>query len=269
MYEDNKGSGTLKALIIFLVLFILACTAVIIIKEKFTVKTVTVVGNEHYSEEEIKKLVMTGSYGNNTIYLFLKYRDRRNDEIPFIERMDVSIESPTAVKIRVYEKALAGYVEYLGHYMYFDKDGIIVESSTRQIEGVPFVTGLDFDHIVLHDKLPVEDDGIFLRILDITRLLNKYDIKTDRIYFDSNKEVTLYFGDARIFIGNEDHIDEKINELRLLLPELDGRSGTLRMDSYTGEGGNFTFEVDEKNIKDEALDDVDETDASDQEQTGQ
>ena len=42
--------------------------------------------------------------------------------VPFVEKMDVSVVDPHTIKIEVYEKALAGYVEYLGHYMYFDKD---------------------------------------------------------------------------------------------------------------------------------------------------
>ena len=32
-------------------------------------------------------------------------------------------------KDSVYEKAVAGYVEYLDKYMYFDKDGTVVEAS--------------------------------------------------------------------------------------------------------------------------------------------
>lgn len=43
--------------------------------------------------------------------------------------MNVSILAPDTIKITVYEKALAGYVKYLDTYMYFDKDGYVVESS--------------------------------------------------------------------------------------------------------------------------------------------
>lgn len=240
----DKNKKTLKWLIFFLCLVIVICVAILIVKEKCTVTQVDITGNEHYTQEEIKQLVMDGPYGNNTIYLYFKYNKKKVDNIPFIERMDVKILSASHIKIEVYEKALAGYVEYLGHYLYFDRDGIVVESSTKQIEGIPFVTGLDFDHVVLHEALQVGDSKIFNMILTITQLLTKYNIPTDKIYFDKNQDVTLFFGDARVFVGSLKYIDEKINELSLLLPKLEGYKGVLHMENYVGEGGNFTFEKD-------------------------
>ena len=153
--------------------------------------------------------------------------------------MDVKILSPTHIRIDVYEKAVAGYIEYLGHYIYFDREGIAVESSTETTSGIPFVTGLEFDHIVLHQKLPAKNEKIFAKILSITQLLTKYDIPTDKIYFDNDENITLYYGDVRILIGTE------INELSLLLPKLEGYSGVLHMENYKGEGGNFTLQKDE------------------------
>ena len=178
--------------------------------------------------------------------------------------MDVELISPTSVRIQVYEKAIAGYVEYLGHYLYFDKDGIVVESSTEQIEGIPFVTGLHFDHVILHEKLPVENDEIFRLILNITQLLTKYNIATDRIYFDALENITLYFGDARVYLGTNEYIDEKINKLQYLLPKMQDLSGVLYMDKYKGEGGKFTFEKDKKGeiISEEDEDNTDDEDSS-------
>lgn len=229
-----------------MILLIAACMAILVIKEKFTVQTVDVTGNEHYTVDEIKNIVMDSPYGDNSVYLYFKYHDRSIDNVPFIEKMDVTIESPTHIRIDVYEKAVAGYVEYLGHYIYFDREGIAVESSTQKTAGIPFVTGIDFDHIVLHQKLPAKNDKIFQKILSITQLLTKYDIPTDRIYFDKDENITLYYGDVRIYIGTDKYIDEKINELSLLLPKLTGYSGVLHMENYKGEGGSLTLRQDEK-----------------------
>ncbi len=231
--------------IVLLVLILLTTSALFVIKNRFSVDTVNVIGNEHYTDQEIIDLVMTGKYGHNSVYLYLKYHNKEVGSIPFIEQTDIELVSPREVKIQVYEKAVAGYVEYLGHYLYFDKDGIVVESSNRQMEGIPFVTGLHFDHVVLHEKLPVDDEGIFKLVLNITQLLTKYEISTDRIYFDSVDHITLYFGNVRIYLGTSEHLDEKINKLQYLLPKLEGMSGVLHMENYTGETGTFTFEKDE------------------------
>ena len=79
----------------------------------YTVRTVYVEGNVHYTEDEIMEIVMSGPLGDNSLYLSLKYRDRGIQDIPFVDVMNVSILAPDTIKITVYEKALAGYVKYL------------------------------------------------------------------------------------------------------------------------------------------------------------
>lgn len=221
--------------------------AYLFIEDYFKVENVEVIGAERYSEDEIKEMVMEGRFGNNSLFLRLKYKDKEIDDIPFVEKMDVKIEDPKSITINVYEKAIAGYVEYLGHYMYFDKDGIIVESSTRMIEGIPFVTGLKFDHCVMYEPLPIENKEIFSEILSLTQLMEKYDIKTDRIYFDRDQEITLFFDTARVFLGSFDNIDDKMIRLQYIIPKLKGLTGVLHMENYSQDAKNdyITFKTDE------------------------
>jgi cell division protein FtsQ len=234
-----SGKKGLTILICFLAALAFICVAILVIKTEFTITSVDITGNEHYRADEIEDYVLAGNY--NSIYLYIKCRFFGVEDVPFVEKMDVELLSPTEVKIRVYEKAVAGYVEYLGHYLYFDKDGIVVESSLDRVKGIPFVTGLDFNYITLHEKLPVEKEDVFKLVLNITQLLTKYELDIDKIYFDKNYNITLYFGDVRVELGTSDYIDEKINRLRLILPELRGHSGILHMENYTGEGDKFTF----------------------------
>ena len=112
---------------------------------QFHVETVSVEGNVHYTKEEIEQMVIKDRLSANSIYLSFKYRDKEILNIPFIEKMSVRVDSPNSITIRVYEKSVAGYVEYMGRYMYFDREGIVVESSETKTSGVPQVTGIDFD----------------------------------------------------------------------------------------------------------------------------
>lgn len=211
----------------------------------FTIDTVIVEGNVHYSNEAIQEMVMGGRFDHNSIYLSLKYHNKQIEDVPFIETMDVKILSPDSVKITVYEKSMAGFVEYMGQYFYFDKDGTVVESSSVKTLGVPQIKGLSFDHIVLLEKLPVEDDTIFNHILDISQLLEKYGISAEQIYFDKNYEITLYFGQCRVKLGDTDYIDEKIMKLKMILPNIEGKKGVLRMENYTAQSTDVTFELEE------------------------
>ena len=207
----------------------------------YEVTTVYVDGNLHYTNEEVMDMVMGGKYGNNSLYLAMKYRDKGIEGMPFVEKMDVDILTPNTIRISVYEKALAGYVEYLGRYMYFDRDGTVVESSESRTSGIPQVTGLRFDYVVLNEPLPVENDEIFKRILDITQLLNKYELMADKIFFDSSYDLTLFFDGIKVTLGSNSNIDQKIIRLKNILPELEGKTGTIQMENYTEDTKNITF----------------------------
>lgn len=249
--EKQSASGYIKAhkslfiiggMILALLLILLGVYRYIV--TTYTITTVYVEGNVHYTNEEIMDLVMEGRYGHNSLLLSMKYEDKSIENVPFIEKMDVSVLDPHTIKIEVYEKALAGYVEYLERYMYFDRDGMVVESSLEKTQGIPLVTGLNFDHVILHEILPVENTDIFQSILSITQLVNKYELSADRIHFGSDDTLTLYFGNVKVALGSGDNLDEKVMTLQYMLPEIEGKSGVLRMENYTEETKNISFEPD-------------------------
>lgn len=209
----------------------------------YTVSTVYVDGNVHYTDDEIKAIVMDGPLGNNSLYLSMKYENRGIEGIPFVDVMDVSILAPDTVRITVYEKVLTGYVKYLGSYLYFDKDGYVVESSSEKTAGVPQITGLVFDHMAVGEALPVDNPEVFGSILNITKLLEKYDLEAEKIYFQRSGEITVYFGEIKVALGNDSTtLEDKLMLLPQLLPSLEGKSGTLQMETYTESGGRYTFQ---------------------------
>lgn len=233
--------------IVLLILFCMAGLALgagYYILSIYTIKNVYVEGNIHYTQEEIQEIVMDGPLGNNSLYLSLKYKNKGVENIPFVDVMDVSILSPDTIKINVYEKALAGYVDYMDSYMYFDKDGYVVESSQIKTDGVPQITGLQFESCTLGRKLPVEKEEIFASIMDLTKLLSKYKLSPDRIYFRDYEEITLYFGEVRVALGIGKNMEEKLMVLPTLLKNLEGKKGVLRMEDYTRDTKTTVFETD-------------------------
>ncbi len=228
-----------------IVLFIGLLVTSVYVYRNYTVVNAYVDGNTHYTDQQILDMVMTDKLSKNSIYLSFKYRDKDITGIPFVEKMDVEIMAPDTIKINVYEKAIAGYVKYLDRFIYFDRDGIVVETSEEESDDVPLVLGLDFDYVILHEKLPVENESVFSDVLDITQLLTKYNLGADRIFFDSEFKMYLYFGDVEVSLGDKDNIDEKIIQLQYILPELEGKSGILEMSDYSSNTQNITFE--EKN----------------------
>ena len=234
--------ANLGVLIASIVIVCLAAAALVVVSV-FRVQNVSVEGNVHYTSEEIEAMVLTDRLSYNSLYLSLKYRNKEIRDIPFIETMSVRVDSPDSITIRVYEKSVAGYVEYMGRYMYFDRDGIVVESSETRTEGIPQVTGIRFDHVVLYEALPVKNTDIFQEILSITQMLSKHQITTDKIYFNESNEITLYFDNIRAKLG-KDNLEEKVMRLEQILPNLSGESGVLDLQNYSEDRKNVTFQKD-------------------------
>ncbi len=237
-----KSKRTHVAILLIVVLAVLLGVGNYI-KANYTVRTVYVEGNIHYTEDEIKRMVMDGILGDNSLYLSFKYKNKDVKGIPFVDVLNVDILSADTIKITVYEKSLTGYVKYLDTYVYFDRDGYVVENSNIKTVGIPQVTGLEFDHIIVGEPIPVEDKEVFQKILDITKLLNKYDLISDKIYFNKSGEITVFFENVKVALGGDNAtLEDKLMLLPKLLQELSGKRGTLQMQTYDEDSGKYTFQ---------------------------
>ncbi len=242
-YKRSKGKkfNTVPLIAASIVLLILLLGAVFVYNY-YKVKEVNVSGSSRYSDGEIKGFVINSFFAENTLYLSFKYKNKAVTDIPYIEKIGVEVTSHNAVHLKVYEKALAGYVEYLGRYMYFDREGTVVEVTGEQLEDIPQILGLKFDYVVVGNKLPVENDEIFSNILSLAQLLEKYKLAPDRIFFDVKYNMYLYFGDIDADIGDFNNIEEKLEQLIHILPKLEGKSGIIRLRDYKPGSTGITFE---------------------------
>lgn len=242
MWKKETKTKTVKKLIVVLaalaVLFILGLSFAGV----FRVRQVTVTGNAYYTKEEVVDLLLDEGSLQNTLLVYLRYKYQEHPEIPFIDDFEVTMDSWQSLKIRVYEKNMVGYVRYLGQDVYFDKDGIVVESSTQELDGIPQISGVTFDSLAIHQPLSVEDPTIFDTILSITKLLTKYDLDPDEIRFGAGGELFLQLGDVKVALGTGENLDEKISRLKQLEGDLKDKSGTLHMENYTDETTHISLE---------------------------
>lgn len=219
--------------LLILCLLAIAAGGIYYFLDHYRVVNVYVNGNVHYTKEEIKDIVMDGPLGENSLYLSMRYKNKSITGIPFVAAMDVNVLSADTIQIVVYEKSLAGYIEYLGRYIYFDKDGRVVESSTMRTMGIPQLYGIEFDHVVVGDLLPVSNSEVFSQVLSVTQILNDAGLNAEKIYFNKSYEMTLYFDDIKVLFGHYENIDDKIDFLLENLPKLEGKKGTLGIENYS------------------------------------
>ena len=202
----------------------------------YRLKNITIEGLTRYTKEEFLEKLDMGFL--TTVTPFFCLTDTLDQkEIPFIETYEIDFADANSARILVHEKRVTGCVVIMGRYLFFDKDGIVVETADTQIEGVPVVTGLEFDEIMLYRQLKVQKQSLFDTILELTRLIEQNGILVHEISFDSGYEVTLYLEDFTVLLGKRTSYDEPVHALKEILSSVQGRTGVLDMRNYTKENG--------------------------------
>ncbi len=246
--NEKKHKRNLKKILVFFGMAAAALVLALLAATNITIREMSVKGNEFYTNEEIRDILFDTPLKRNTIYCYLNNRFGEHQSIPFVERYQIEFRSLSSVEVIIYEKNIVGYIEYLGSNLFFDRDGVIVESSSRVIEGVPIVSGLKLDHVILYQKLPVERQDVFEVLLNLTQLFERYEIKADKIFFDKNYNAQVMIGDITVRLGDDENLDLKIGELKNILPKLTGLSGTLYLEGYQENSINtaYVFKKDEE-----------------------
>lgn len=219
----------------------------VIIFGLFHVREVDVIGNEFYSSEEIQKMVMSDSMGENSIYLTWKYsQPDAAASLPFLSGVEVSMVNPYHVQIKVYEKSIVGYLMYSGSMVYFDKDGYVVEISQELREGVPPFSGISIGQPVVMQLLPVADEAFFRDIIEAADMIAQSGLEPLEVHYDDKQQLILYFTNNRVIMGDNSYLEEKLSNLQALFSEMEDLEGTLHMENFTSSSNTIPFKVGEK-----------------------
>lgn len=221
--------------VVLCVCLVLAIAIVIFLK-LFELKHFTVTGGSRYSAQEMEQLLVTKPTDKVSLFFWLRMRLFGAGEIPFVEKVEIELTGRGSVEVTVHDKLVTGCVEQMGSYLYFDREGLIVESARERLSDVPLVTGLKFSKIVLRERMVTAKEGIFDVILDLARLIEKNDLKVSQIAFDANDAVTLYVDGNVVLLGKKEHYDETLAVLKSLIAASGGRKFRFDMTAY--ENGN-------------------------------
>lgn len=279
--DGRKLNKKARRIIISSILFLL-CVGILSFILVFHVEEVEVMGNTRYTEEEMKEMVLKGPFASNSLIISWLKGNQKTEDIPFVNSYKVERVSNHKIRIIVNEKQIIGYVQYESSFMYFDKDGYVVESCSAVVEDedgqaevikpekvevlkpepveedtktkeatyqvavkdVPLIEGLNVGKVVVGEQLTVENTGVFNTILGITRMVEKFQIQPDKVVFDEEYNITLNYDDIRVSLGRDNLLEEKITRAAAILPKLTGQSGVLHLEDYTDGMINIIFSVD-------------------------
>lgn len=242
--EERKKKKRVKRILIaiLIVLLLLALAALVVVK-LFQVKHVEVEGNELYGADVIERTVLNDEYSWNSLYVFLKYRFVKTDEVPFVDEMEITLKNPQTLHIKVYEKGMMGYlyIPSINENAYFDNDGFVVETSADKIPDVTQLKGIDCSEVVLYEKLPIEEQ-VLRELLMLTQTLKRSNLIPDSIVYGVKNEPVLKYGSIRVEMGALDLLTQKVERLDKIMPKLSGMKGTLHLENWTEETTNIVFD---------------------------
>lgn len=218
------GSGVCLLLVLFLII-------------GFKIEHVQVEGTEIYSSQEIEQSVFTRKFSDNELVFAVYQKIYGMNKLPFVEDIEVSYDNRNTVTLHVYDKTISGCIKYMGQYVYFDKDGIVLQSLKERKEGVPIVTGIKFGDFTVGQPFTVEDDSLFTSIMNLSRLITHYNIEVKKIHVKAS-DIIIYSGDIKILLRKKSMYDDELSVLSSILETAKekGLGGTIDMRAF--EKGN-------------------------------
>ena len=221
--------------------------AVIFFFAFFQVKTVEVMGNDHYSDDELKERILKSPMTSNTILAPLFYAKDAAEDFPYIENFNVRRSGRSKLIISVKEKNVVGCIPYLDSYIYFDRNGYFVEGSKTRDTKVAFFDGIQVRKVVMEEKLPIKET-VMNTAIALSTIFAKNDMVPDHILFDDNYEISLLYGDITVQLGKDQYLEDKMTRAIAILPQLTGQKGILHMENISRNSKTVTFEGEEVEI---------------------
>ncbi len=201
----------------------------------FHLDTVKVDGTEYYTDEEIRNAVFVRDFSDNEIMFFIYEKLFGINTLPFVEEIEAEYHNPRSMTLHVYDKKISGCINYLGQYVYFDKDGIVLQTIPEQIEGIPVVTGINFGNFTVGQPFQVADDSVFDSIMNVSQQISHYSIPVEEIKV-SDGAIRLVIASLKVDLGKKKRYDDALADLAGVIEKAQEENiklkGTINMENY-------------------------------------
>ena len=208
----------------------------------FRVTKVQIEGNQYYTDEEIKKMVLDAPNAGNSILVMLTKTEEKTKDAQMIDHVTIKRKNRNTIVVNVKEKQMVGCLEFQGQYVNFDRQGVIQIITDEQMEGVPLIDGLSVKSVKVGQKLKGINSKKLNTILSVGKMLEKSEQKPDRLVFNDMNQLVLYYGEVEIRLGSDENMDEKMNRLSGILPQLEGMEGILHLENITEDTAGVVFD---------------------------
>jgi len=204
-----------------IIILVIAAALLFLRTPMFLISDIEIIGNARLTDEYIKDVM---NIRDDTIFFWnAPAAQNRLLANHYVDRVDVTVDYFSRhVTVRIRERLLSGYVEYVdGLFLYIDDRGQVLESVTVITERLPVVVGLEFSRFTLGEPLPVANPDSFNRLTTLAQLFNQYQVGEDIIKVDVSKpdDIRIYVRDIDVEFGDINGADQKVRMMRIILSE--------------------------------------------------
>ena len=241
--KKKKGFGYYLYAVVILLLTITNITLAAFLLTY--VQETEVSGTKYSQKSEILEWFEEDKLTINSVYSFWKIRSGSYEMPVYLDDIDFAFHTPWKIELKVTEKQIMAGMYLQGSYVYFDKDGLVMNISSEAMESVELIEGIQVqseEEIQLFQTLKIQDQDVFQIIMKFIEAMKKQDLSPDKIVWEE-ESMNLQFGEICVQLG-KNNFDEKLTQLPAILTkeELQGQAGILHMEKYGETSGKISFE---------------------------
>lgn len=218
--DQNKKRKQKKKLrkIISLLLIIICIVVVMIVLSLtvlFKIDTITIQGNEFYSQKQISAVLPIEKEKNLFLSDISSAKVKLEENLPYIYKAEIKRKFPTTIVVNIKEVQTIYAVKNKDKtYTLFDNNLKILEMNTaKRPKDSILVTKLSFGEMTLGKKAVLSNDKIENDLLIMMDAINRLglDKEITCIYSsDINNNYMIYDGRITFKLGTTDNIDDKL-----------------------------------------------------------
>lgn len=135
------------------------------------------------------------------------------------------------------------YLDYMNSCMLIDRNLKVVGSEQEVPEGIPKVTGLSFEQIIVGNTLEVTNKEAAKYAMKLVDCIHKNGLDIAEVYVSLDLSATLYVGNIKILMGQDVSTEEKLHDLRDFYDDVKGLSGVLDMQELSKNNLGYSFKT--------------------------
>ena len=211
----------------------------------FLIREVSVEGNTFFSAEQVAESYQEHFWQKNVLTNLIMDGLGFTENPPYVREAELTYPSFGELHIRLDEKTILAGVKYSNHYIYFDKDGMVLKTTDESVPDIPFFESQDVTDFTLYRRLSTGREELLDQMLNLSNRLTYYKIDWDTADFDTEGHATIYSGKVTVKLGRRLDYDEVISILPDILKTAkdSGDKGTIDMANYKA-GSTIIFKKD-------------------------